>query len=123
MMLSQVIRQYVDLKQGMGCRFHTESVILKAFCKALGDIPMSDVTAERVMAYITGTGQVTRFWHRKLDALRGLYRFAVGRGYAISSPLPKRLPSPHRVFTPYIYSLDELQRLMSASNYCVSGRM
>jgi len=122
-MLSQVIRQYVDLKQGMGCRFHTESVILKAFCKALGDIPMSDVTAERVMAYITGTGQVTRFWHRKLDALRGLYRFAVGRGYAISSPLPKRLPSPHRVFTPYIYSLDELQRLMSASDYCVSGRM
>lgn len=123
MNLSQVTQQYVDLKQGMGCRFHAESVILNAFCRALGDVQLSEVKAERVMAYIAGNGHVTRFWHRKLDALRGFYRFAVGRGYARSSPLPKSLPSPNYVFTPYIYSLDELRRLIGATDYCVTGKM
>jgi site-specific recombinase XerD len=122
MKLSQVIQQYVDLKRAMGSRFHAESVILNAFCKALGDVQLSDVKAERVMSYIAGTGHVTRFWHRKLDALRSFYRFAVGRGYASSSPLPNSLPNPSYVFTPYIYSLDELRRLISATDYCVSGR-
>ena len=122
MKLSQVIQQYVELKQAMGCRFHAESVILKAFCKSLGDVAIDDVKAERVMAYIAGTGGVTRFCHRKLEALRGFYRFALGRGYAISPPLPERLPSPSYVFTPYIYSADELSRLIRATDYCVSGR-
>jgi len=122
MKLSQVVQQYVDLKQAMGSRFHAESAILKAFCKAMEDVPLAEVKAERVMAYIAGTGHVTRFWHRKHEALRGFYRFAMGRGYAQSSPLPEKLPRPSRVFTPYIYSSDELRRLIKATEPCVSSR-
>ena len=122
MKLSEVVQQYVDLKQAMGSRFHAESVILKAFCKAMEDVPLCEVEGERVMAYIAGTGHVTRFWHRKLEALRGFYRFAMGRGYAQSSPLPEKLPRPERVFTPYIYSFDELHRLINATARCVTSR-
>jgi len=122
MKLSQVVQQYVDLKQAMGSRFHAESVILKAFCKSMEDVSMDEVKADRVMAYIAGTGHVTRFWHRKHEALRGFYRFAMGRGYAQSSPLPERLPRPSCVFTPYIYSSDELCRLIAATERCLSSR-
>ncbi len=122
MKLSQVVQEYVGLKQAMGSRFHAESVILKAFCKAMEDAPLAEVTAERVMAYIAGTGCVTRFWHRKHEALRGFYRFAIARGYTQSCPLPEKLPRPSRVFTPYIYSSDELRRLINATEQCVSSR-
>ena len=122
MKLSQVVQQYVDLKQAMGSRFHTELVILKAFCKAMEDVPLAEVEPERVMAYIAGTGPVTRFWHRKHEALRGFYRFAMGRGYTQSSPLPEKLPRPARVFTPYIYSFDELHRLIDATDRCLTSR-
>jgi hypothetical protein len=54
----------------MGSRFHTESVILKAFLKAMGNIDIAEVQAERVLDYISGTGPVTRFWHRTHEALR-----------------------------------------------------
>lgn len=67
MTLPQAIQQYVGLKQAMGCRFHAESVILKAFCKAMGDVPLPEVEAERVMAYIAGKGEVTRFWQARLN--------------------------------------------------------
>jgi len=122
MKLSQAVQQYVDLKQAMGSRFHAESVILKAFCNAMEDVPLAEVQAERVMAYIAGSGDVTRFWHRKHEALRGFYRFAMGRGYVSSSPLPEKLPRPSRIFTPYIYSPDELRRLLDATEKCVSHR-
>ena len=52
MKLSQVVQEYVDLKQAMGSRFHTESVILRAFGKAMEDSSLDKVTAERVMSYI-----------------------------------------------------------------------
>ncbi|MFQ5937590.1 MAG: tyrosine-type recombinase/integrase, partial [Acidiferrobacterales bacterium] len=122
MKVSQVVEEYVGLKQAMGSRFHAESVILKAFSKAMEDAPLAEITAKQVMAYIAGTGPVTRFWHRKHEALRGFYRFAIGRGYTQSCPLPDKLPRPSRAFTPYIYSSDELRRLINETEQCVSSR-
>jgi site-specific recombinase XerD len=122
MKISQAVQEYVRLKQAMGSRFHAESVILKAFCKAMEDAPLAEITAERVIVYIAGTGPVTRFWHRKHEALRGFYHFAIGRGYTQFCPLPDKLPKPTRVFTPYIYSSDELRRLINATEQCVSSR-
>ena len=118
MKLAQVIRDYVALKQAMGSRFHSEAVILNAFSRSVGDLPMTDVTAEHVNAYLDGHGPVTRFWHRKHSALQGLYRFAIGRGYVTHSPLPTITPKLQVVFTPHIYSPEELRRLLQAVDVC-----
>jgi len=115
MKLAKAIAQYVELKQSMGSRFHAEQVILNAFSKAMGDIGCEGVHPDRLYTYLSGSGPITRFFHRKHDALSGFYRFAVGRGYATCSPLPKILPKPANTFTPYIYSNDELQRLVDAA--------
>jgi len=122
MKISQAAQEYVELKQTMGSRFRAESVILKAFSKALEDAILADVTAEQVMTFIAGTGGVTRFWHRKLEALRGFYRFAIARGYTQFCPLPERLPRPECVFAPYIYTAEELNRLVNTAERCVTGR-
>src|SRR5437867_373746 len=41
----------------------------------------------------------------------------MARGYAASAPLPKIIPKPLQ-FVPYIFSHEELQRLLDASSYC-----
>jgi site-specific recombinase XerD len=87
----------------------------------MGDIAVAEITANRVQAYIAGAGPVTRFWHRKHEVLRGFYRFAMARGYAASSPLPKIIPKPPQ-FVPYIFSQEELQRLLDATACCESPR-
>lgn len=94
MRLSALAAQYVAYKQSMGMRFHTEDRTLRSFCRAMGDIALAEVAADHVRVYIAGTGPITRFWHRKHEVLRGFYRFAMARGYAASSPLPKMLPKP-----------------------------
>jgi len=115
MKLTQAIDQYIKLKQSMGARFHAEQVILNAFSKVMGNIDCNKVKSDRVYAYLVGTGPITMFFHRKYRALSGFYRFALGRNYICSSPLPKTLPKPSNPFTPYIYSQNELQRLVDAT--------
>ena len=121
MKLSTLTSQYVAYKQAMGMRFHTEAHTLQSFCRAMSDIAVADIAADRVHAYIAGVGPVTRFWHRKYEVLRGFYRFAIARGYAASAPLPQIIPKPPQ-FVPYIFSHQELQRLLDASAYCENPR-
>jgi len=121
MKLSALVAQYVAYKQSMGMRFHTEDRTLRSFCRAMGEVSVAEIAPGRVHAYIAGTGPVTRFWHRKHEVLRGFYRFAMARGYAASSPLPKIIPKPPH-FAPHIYSQDELQRLLDATACCESPR-
>jgi len=40
------------------------------------------------------------------------YRFALSRGYATHSPLPISPPKSPRQFRPYIYSMDEVQKMI-----------
>ena len=115
MKLPEAVAAYVAYKLSLGMRFATEARTLKSFYRTLGDIDMRDVDADRVHAFLDGDGPMTAFLHRKLSALRGFYRFAIARGYATSSPLPLTVPEEPRTFVPYIYSRDEMKRLLAAT--------
>lgn len=115
MRLVRAVTTYVDYKQATGMRFVTEARTLKSFCTAIGDIDMDQISSEQVGHWLTGTGPITLFYHRKLTALRGLYRFVLARSYASVSPLPLTSPRNARAFVPYIYSRDEIRRLLDAT--------
>jgi integrase len=113
MKLRAIVNDYIDLKQSMGMRFASDAVILRAFCKAAGDLDIEKVEPDTVSAYLWGnSGTLTSFWHRKHDTLKGFYRYATGRGYASSSPVPAVIPKRPRTFSPYIYSAEEFDRLL-----------
>jgi len=114
MKLVQAVAQYLTLKQSLGFRFQTERIILKAFCLAMGKIRMGQVKPVAVRAFLDGHGPVTRHWSRQWETLRGFYGFALTRGLARQSPLPAEAPKVTVIFTPYIYSLPEVQRLLQA---------
>jgi site-specific recombinase XerD len=114
MKLHTAIEKYIGLKISLGFRFHADSVILRAFRRAMGSVKLGDVKPARVRAYLDGTGPLTRFWERKWVTLRGFYRFAQARGLVRQSPLPKVPPKPPPPFVPYIYSRAELRRLLAA---------
>lgn len=116
MMLSQLATEYVSFKQSMGMRFRAESVILNAFCHAMGDIDITQVNSESVEHYLAGTGPITTFWHRKFEALNGFYRYAVSRDHISLSPLPTTLPKRPTPFKPYLYTHDEYRKLLDVTS-------
>jgi integrase/recombinase XerD len=115
MKLTEAVAAYVAYKQSLGMRFATEARTLKSFYRTLGDIDIREVDADRVYTFLAGKGPITAFWHRKLSALRGFYRFAIARSYTNSSPLPLTVPREPRTFVPYIYSREEIRRLLAAT--------
>jgi site-specific recombinase XerD len=117
MNLQQLIEQYVAFRQALGERFQTNATILRAFGRALGEhADVSEVHAEQVSAFLAGTGPITSAWHIRHNALLGFYRYAVSRGHVAVSPLPTLVPKRPPPFVPYIYSHDELGRLLQATD-------
>uniref|UniRef100_E6PZT9 Integrase/recombinase n=1 Tax=mine drainage metagenome TaxID=410659 RepID=E6PZT9_9ZZZZ len=110
--------EYVALKQSMGMRFETEATILRAFVKQIGDyVAVATVTSEDVLRYLNGANgdSVTLFWHRKHEALKGFWEFAIRRGYTDRSPVPVRRAKEPLAFVPYIYTQEELKRLLDGA--------
>jgi site-specific recombinase XerD len=72
------------------------------------------IGADAVAAFLAGAGPVTSAWHIRYRALKGFFRFAVSRGHRNDAPLPTVIPKPPPPFVPYIYSRDEIRRLLDA---------
>jgi integrase/recombinase XerD len=113
MKLGQATREYVANKQATGMVFGVEAYVLRAFTEKLGpNVRIKKRTSDSVLDYLNGHGPVTLFWQRKHDALSGFRRFAIQRGYTDRSPVPARRPKKPTPFIPYIYTREELRRLL-----------
>ena len=123
MNLSTAISRYLSHMRALGHRFKTEGHLLKAFCEAVGDLPLDDIEAGPVLAFFNRTGSVTEYWVKKHYVLSGFYRFAVTRGLVTRSPLPRQIPArTDPAFEPYIYSEEEIRSLLDASSAACAGK-
>src|SRR5216110_2133229 len=115
MKLQQAVEQYVSHKRALGMQAQTMARKLRAFCKTIGDVNVNEVSTEAARSFIYGSGPVTSNLHGKFHALRGFYRYLLSRGYVSSSPLPTQVPKEPEGLIPYIYSREELRRLLRAA--------
>src|SRR5713226_1378281 len=116
MKLHEIVEAYIDYKHSLGMRYRSQTAVLRAFHRAMGDIAIAEVKPESVLAFIAGTGPITARWIENYRVLGGFYRYAVGRGFATISPLPTDIPRSPTQLTPYIYTVDELRRLLAATD-------
>jgi site-specific recombinase XerD len=122
MTLAACIQSYVAFKWSLGMRFRSEAETLRAFGRSMGDRDLVEVTPDAVRAFLAGTGPITAFWRQKWIILRGFYRFALSRGFATTSPVPVTPPRFPPPLTPYVYSVDELTRLLAATDTLTEPR-
>jgi len=122
MTLTSAIDAYLTLKRSLGAGLKAQETILRAFGRALGEIPLDAISAEACATFCRSTGAPTRFWENKHQTLRGFFTYLVSRGYLIASPLQEPGPRAAHVFQPYIYSHEELQRLLQATVTLTSAR-
>ncbi len=115
MTLNEAIDSYVTLKRSLGAVFSVDTRILRSLARALGDIPLDTIDAQATHAFCRGTGPPTRWWERKHQSLRCFFAYLVTRRHLTASPLSEPGPRIPRSFEPYVYSRDELQRLLDAT--------
>ncbi|PYV75343.1 MAG: integrase [Acidobacteria bacterium] len=119
MNLHMICQQYAGFRKALGERFKVNGSQLKAFCRAMGrGIDIAHVSPEKVNTFLVGNGPLTTSWYVKHNALRGFYRYAISRGFVKTSPLPLTIPKLPPTFKPYIYSHDELRRVLDSTGSC-----
>lgn len=120
MKLATVIEAYIALQQSLGLRSKTAMRSLRRFGRLMGDVHIDNIQPEQVLGFLQGTGPLSSTWRTKYRLLFGLYRFAISRGHVATSPLPATLPKFPPQQTPYIYSTEELHRLLDATSVLAS---
>ena len=113
MTLRDAIEHYIVWRRAHGAKFTTAANLLRSFLgHADGNAACDAVTMTQVVAFLAGKGPLTRHRENKYYVLAGFWRHAIGRGHASRSPLPSSEPRPPLRPPPYIYSRDELRRLL-----------
>jgi len=116
MKLNILIDQYIAYRRALGDGFKSNGVRLKTFARVMGqDQDIVDIHADKINAFLAGKGELTSTWYLRNQTLRGLYRYALTRGYVKDSPLPKLIPKIPRNFVPYIYDVKEIKTLLDAA--------
>jgi site-specific recombinase XerD len=123
MRLREAIKQYILWRQAHGAKFTTGANLLRHFIGySDGDAACDAVTTAQVLAFLAGQGPLTRHRQNKYYALAGFWRHAISRGHASRSPLPDNEPRAPVRAPPYIYSRDDLRRLLDPATVEISLR-
>ena len=116
MKLSKAIEAYIAHKRSLGMSFRSDAVRLRAFVKSVGDGEIRQVRPQAVRRFLDGQGPVTSFWFSKYHSLTAFYRYAIARHYVEKSPLPRSTPQKPEKFLPYIYTNDDMKKLIDAAD-------
>jgi site-specific recombinase XerD len=122
MTLPEAIESYLSLKQSLGAVFSADARILRSFGRVLGDVPLDSISHDACRKFCRGSGPPTRFWERKHQTLRGFFCYLTTRGHLMASPLAHASPRVARSFQAYIYSHDQLHRLLEATTILETTR-
>ena len=111
-----MIDAYIAMKTSLGMSFESARRVLEQFSREIGNPTIGEVQAEAVATFLRGRGALNATWGLKYKILSGFYRFAISRGHTESSPLPANVPKLPPQQSPYVYSVDELRRLLEATS-------
>jgi integrase/recombinase XerD len=116
MTLHALVTQYIAFRASRGEDFRSQARLLRQFSRAIGpEREAHEVHTEHVRTFLDGSRPLSSYWHRKQSILRGFYRYAITRGFLTASPLPVQVPTRPPAMTPYIYTHEELHRLLEAT--------
>ena len=113
MKLATAIEEFIQYKRALGNLYTGAGNILKSFLRMTGDVELDALTSQHAAAFLPVTGgPVTTFWFHRYSALNRFFRYATDRGYMRHRILPTSLPDRPPRFVPYIYSIEDIRRLL-----------
>lgn len=116
MKLYEAIEAYVSLRRTFNhLGFLTDQRMLISFGRAVGDIALSEMTSQDCDDFCRSKYPGIAFPNRKQQALRGFFNYLIARGHLATSLL--RLPSRgvRSTFRPYVYSREEIRKLLNGT--------
>ncbi|HLY62549.1 MAG TPA: tyrosine-type recombinase/integrase [Terriglobia bacterium] len=113
MKLAPAIEEFIQYKRALGYLYVGPANILKAFLRKTGDLELDALTSRHCEVFLPSKGgEVTSSWFHKHTGLSQFFRFAANHGYMQHRVLPTSMPARPPRFIPYIYSIEDIRRLL-----------
>jgi integrase/recombinase XerD len=110
--LSEAISIYVEHKHRAGISFQKGKRRLLSFCKYVGDPALSQITAQDVLTFLDRPNTSLLARPSKHGLFRHFVEFWVSRQEMPPILLPKPYAGARSTFVPYIYTKEEIHRLL-----------
>jgi integrase/recombinase XerD len=116
MKLSFAIKRYVEMKRLFGVSFKMGERVLQALSRRTGDVSVRSVKRWHVSAFLDRQTTSNVMWLMKYRMLKAFFDFWMARNEVSDLPLPRSRAASRRTFSPYIYSLPELRKLLRCTS-------
>jgi len=120
MTLEQAINWYVRRKQATGISFSKGYYLYRAFLRATGNLDLRRVNLNHVSQFLNRSRASTTVFRVKHSLLRHFFEYWAAHGEISGSPMPANRPPQRSTFLPYIYTREELHRLLRLAPTCIT---
>jgi integrase/recombinase XerD len=115
MRVSDGIEEYVSAKRANGFVFGHAGTRLTAFSRYVGDIQLSQIKTQQILAFLDAPVTSVVTWRQKYQTLFLFFEFLASRGVMPELLMPPQKPVVRTKFVPYIFTRTELRGLLRAT--------
>ena len=112
---STLAADYISLRRAMGYKFGCQASVVEDLARYLDDLDVEHLTISDALAWATSTSAAPAWTSGRLGVARGFARFLHALDPATEIPPTRLLPAPSHRTTPYIYSDDDIARVLDAA--------
>jgi integrase/recombinase XerD len=121
--VSKAVARFVSFKTAQGLQYTSTSVFLGSFVRAMGDCFVNELTPSRISEFLNSGQTQPHTRYCKYQMLCVFFRFLKQIEKLNRSPMPPRPPHPRRTYVPFIYSREEIRRIVKRAYLeCSSGQ-
>ncbi len=113
--LQAALEDYVAIRRSMGFKFEEAAKLLSDFVSRLETDGSRVVTSTAAISWAKATGGHPNWWGKRLSMVRGFARYLHGLNPEHEVPPSGMLPTRPCRATPYLYSDEDVARLMVAT--------
>jgi integrase len=114
--LRDALHDYLRLRRGLGFKLHHAGLLLPRFVDFMEERQADHITTSLALEWAQQPGSVkASAWARRLEHVRGFARYRSATDALTEVPPPGLLPQRSCRARPYLYTLQDLQRLLSAA--------
>lgn len=112
MTLEEGINWYVRRKQAMGLSFSKGYYTYRAFLSTVGNLSLSHINVNHVSQFLNRSQSSATVFRTKHSLLKHFFDYWAAHGEIAESPMPANRPRHRSNFLPYVFTREELRRLI-----------
>jgi len=116
------ISEYIEYNRALGKRYRAHHYILLSFARSIPGTTLQQISPSDISRFLNHPNNREITIRKKHQVLDRFFRRMITHGQLTSCPMPTIYWSRHMLLRkPYIYSEDELRRMLSATNFVSGG--